>query len=184
MNKPGDTLEAFVMSTFNLVVEGHKDSNWVEKAYGPEGRQRRGLIPTTQEEFAPILALFERYREETEYAIEHFDFDDLNRSWDDYVYQVSQCPAPEAFSTAETMVDELLEKYKAKVRKAKKLGTELPRIGDVNFHKDENLLINAIDLMEAAGLASAQKQGVGTTNWAAVMITYLKHVSDKKKETK
>ena len=79
---PGSTLEDYLAWTFNVVVEGQDENNpslGIAEMLGTATRRRDVL---TKEDFAPIVKLFEDFRERVEGRLE--DFDDDTQSWRDY----------------------------------------------------------------------------------------------------
>lgn len=80
-SRPGYTLESYVEWDLNLIVEGHDETNislGLAETLGTIER-RPHLAP---DEFAPVLALFEPYRERVEYLLG--EFDDESQSWRAY----------------------------------------------------------------------------------------------------
>lgn len=81
-SRPGLTLEAYLAWAYNLVVEDEPENNTslgIAEFLGT-ATHRRPVI--TKEQFAPIVAKFEEYREQVEDKL--LDFDEDNQSWRDY----------------------------------------------------------------------------------------------------
>lgn len=77
---PGLTLESYVAWNHDLIVNGDGTSNpslEIAEAMGVKTRRRS----VTAEQFAPMIALYEPYREQVENRLVDFDED---KSWRDY----------------------------------------------------------------------------------------------------
>lgn len=79
---PGCSLEAFLMWNYNLIVDGDGSANpslQIAEAIGTATQRR---VPLTNEQFAPLVALYEPYRDQVERRLA--DFDEENQSWRNY----------------------------------------------------------------------------------------------------
>lgn len=79
---PGHTLEAYLGWAYGITIEDEPENNpslGITEALGMSTCIRPTL---TSAEFAPIVAMFEEYRELIEYRLD--DFDEDNQSWRDY----------------------------------------------------------------------------------------------------
>ena len=99
---PGHRLEDFLMWNFDLVVDGQSDVNMslrAAEALGTiNGRQRLNV-----EQFAPIVAIFEPYREDVERSLA--DYDGETQSWRDYAgYSFDDVP-DSAYDEVSTLID-------------------------------------------------------------------------------
>ncbi len=82
-NCPGATLEAFLMWIYDLIVDGDGSANpslQIAEAIGTATNHRKQM---TAEQFAPIVSLFEPYREKTEWTLVDYNEED-NGSWRDF----------------------------------------------------------------------------------------------------
>lgn len=78
---PGYTLEDFLMWNYDLIVDddgGANPSLQIAEACGVQTRRKR----ITGAQFAPLVAMFEPYRDKVEWRLG--DFDEENMSWRDY----------------------------------------------------------------------------------------------------
>lgn len=79
---PGYFLEDYLMWAFNLVVDGDASANpsrQIAEALGTSPNPRPRI---SSEQFAPIVAAFEPWRETIEDRLS--DFDEETQSWRDY----------------------------------------------------------------------------------------------------
>lgn len=78
---PGLNLEDYVMWQHDLIVDNQTHANpslRIAEVLGVDTRRVR----INAEQFAPILALYEAWREQIEYKL--LDFDEDSQSWRDY----------------------------------------------------------------------------------------------------
>lgn len=102
---PGSTLEDFLMWNYDLVVDGGGSSNpslEIAEAVGTASRRRPRI---TSEQFAPIVALFEPYREDMERHLNWFEEDTM--SWRDYASAVSEQAPDDVFDKGAELVKQL-----------------------------------------------------------------------------
>lgn len=104
---PGYTLEIFLAWWYRVVVEEVKDgdfNNGMAEMLGTV--QPRPRI--TAKQFAPVVALFEPYREAIENMLDNFDED--NQSWRGYCcFVIDQAPQ-EVKDQAEAIIKDLAKK--------------------------------------------------------------------------
>jgi hypothetical protein len=81
-NKPGNSLESFVMWNYNLIVDDDDTANESLRIAEILGTATRRRPQITNEEFAPILVLFEPYRDRVEDLLNGHD--DNEASWRDF----------------------------------------------------------------------------------------------------
>jgi hypothetical protein len=101
---PGYTLEDFVAWQWNLVVDEAPENNislGLAEALGNSKPRPR----LTKEQFAPIVAIYEPFREDIERRLE--DFDEDTQSWRDYSNYVDADITPDMEAEAERLVKEL-----------------------------------------------------------------------------
>lgn len=85
---PGRTLEKFLMWNFDLIVADDASANLslqLAEATGVDTRRKR----ITAEQFAPIVATFEPYREQIERRLDNYNEEDCG-SWRGYSSHVSE----------------------------------------------------------------------------------------------
>lgn len=81
-SRPGITLESFIEWNWDLVVmNGEPDAN-VSLGLAEMMGNIKPRPRITPEQFAPIVAVYEPYREHVEYNLD--EFDEENQSWRDY----------------------------------------------------------------------------------------------------
>jgi hypothetical protein len=100
---PGYTLEDFVAWQWNLVVDKAPENNislGMAEALGNSKPRPR----LTKEQFAPIVAIYEPFREDIERRLA--DFDEDTQSWRDYSQYVDADITPEMEAEAERLVKE------------------------------------------------------------------------------
>lgn len=101
---PGYKLEDFVAWQWNLRVDGEAENNMslgIAEALGNVAPRPH----ITKEQFAPILAIYEPFREDIERRL--CDFDEDTQSWRDYSQYVDVDITPEMEAEAERLVKEL-----------------------------------------------------------------------------
>jgi len=101
---PGYKLEDYVAWNWNLRVDGEAENNMslgLAELLGSI-KPRPGI---TKEQFAPILAIYEPFREDVERRLE--DFDEDTQSWRDYAQYVCPDISDELEAKAEALVKEL-----------------------------------------------------------------------------
>lgn len=98
---PGYTLEAYLMWEFDLIVGGDNTAN-VSMLIAESLGTAKHRLSITQKEFAPIVALYEPYRESIEYRLNAFD--EENQSWRMYAEEVSSVVPQEIYNVAKEMV--------------------------------------------------------------------------------
>lgn len=84
---PGGYLEDYLMWDFDLIVDDDNGANpslQIAESMGTPTRR----IRITKEQFAPIVALYEPYREDMERMLNWFEDDSM--SWRDYASNVSE----------------------------------------------------------------------------------------------
>lgn len=91
---PGLTLERFLMWNYDLIVDGDGRAN-PSLQIAETLRVTTGRVNLTREEFAPIVSLFEPFRERVEETLQ--EFDDDNQSWRDYAGYMFDFIPPEVY---------------------------------------------------------------------------------------
>lgn len=94
---PGGYLEDYLMWDFDLIVDeetGANKSLEIAEAIGVPSRR----IRINKEQFAPILALYEPYRDDMERHLNWFEDDSM--SWRDYASCVGECAPDEIHKAA------------------------------------------------------------------------------------
>lgn len=81
-SRPGLLLEDLVAWNWNLVIEDQPDPNESLRIAEVLGTSVSNRLRLTKQEFEPVLALYEPYRESVEYRLQ--DFDEDTQSWRDY----------------------------------------------------------------------------------------------------
>lgn len=101
---PGYTLEDFVAWQWNLVVDEAPENN-ISLGFA----EALGNIPErprlTKEQFAPILAVYEPFREDIERRLD--DFDEDNQSWRGYSSYVDADTTPEMEAEVKRLIEAL-----------------------------------------------------------------------------
>lgn len=101
---PGYTLEKLLMWNYNLIVEGDDTANvsmMIAERIG-FADSRRKMISEAQ--FAPLIALFEPYRENIEYLLEEYSEEDCG-SWRDYAQHVCERAPDEVWKQGRALLD-------------------------------------------------------------------------------
>lgn len=101
---PGYSLEDFVAWQWNLIVDEAPENNislGIAEALGVKTNR----VHITKEQFAPIVAIYEPFREDIERRLA--DFDEETQSWRSYAAYVDSDVTPEIEAVVDRLVKEL-----------------------------------------------------------------------------